>query len=201
LVPALLVGGFVLMAASLLRVIVRDIRWARRLRQHVIDELTQLKSLLSQRHLILSHLIDRIPNRLCDVVDRKTLESRLERARTVLSTLDPIDPKLADLRTLSDSEQRLFELVNDMLDTLNSTQAEQPSDALSACLDGLEKSTHQVLTSMATYNSAAITFRSFVQASAIARRCIQGGYEILDLEPPDSGVSSNSGAAIDQVIT
>jgi hypothetical protein len=84
---------------------------------------------------------------------------------------------------------------------LYSSQEAPFSDAMSACIDGLEKATLRVLDSMTTYNSATITYYSFLQSSAIARRIDRGGFEILELGPPDSGISGSNSAANDHVIT
>ena len=174
-------------------------RSARKLAKCCGDELDQLKSLLSSRHLIVSHLADSIPSRLDGLWNRKELQEGLRRAEQGLLSIDPTSPDVAALRMLEDNEQRLVLQVEDLQETLDHAEIISPVQPISGCLDGIEKKSQEILEAVSTYNAAAITFSSFLNSSRMATRNLRVRYEILDLEPPGSSVSGDSGVTSDRV--
>lgn len=178
----------------------RSNRSARVLHQRCIDELKELLALIASRHLVLSHLVDSIPNRLDGLFERRRLERRLQLAEERLRAVDPDAPSRQALRGLEDGEQSLSEAVSDLMEALEATEHVAPVRALSGCLEGLEKRTREILDSVATYNAAAITYASFLSGSRLARRSFPGDFDVLDLEPVGSGTSNDSGIGGDTEI-
>ena len=175
-------------------------RSARTLDGRCASELAQLKSLLSGRHLIASHLADSIPASLDGLYERRKFEIRLRRAEEGLRSLDPYDPNPKHLRAIEDNEQSLVELIEDLTDALDGTDAATRIQAVSGCLEGLEKATSEIRDAVSTYNAATITYTSFLSTSLVARlQKLEPRFEILDLEPPGSSMSGDSGLSSDRV--
>jgi hypothetical protein len=174
-------------------------RSARKLAKCCAAELDQLKSLLSSRHLIISHLNDSIPSRLDGLWNRRELEQGLRRAEKGLLTIDPSSPDVAALRMLEDNEQCLVLMVEDLQEVLDHANISSPVQPISGCLDGLEKKSQEILEAVSTYNTAVITFNSFLNSSRMATRNLKVRYDILDVEPPGSSVSGDSGVPNDRL--
>lgn len=167
---------------------------ARTIQQRCGSELRQLKTLLSNRHLIASHLADSVPAKLDGVFERRQFEEKLSLAEKGLQTLDAENPNLDDIRTLQHNEQSLAELIDDLMESLEATDSASQIQAVAGCLNGLEKKTSEIRDALSTYNAAAITCSGFVGSSLVARfRRLQCQFEVLDLEPPGNSVSGDSG--------
>ena len=183
--------GLVLAALVAIIAFWRSLRSARALNQRCIAELAQLKSLITSRHLILSHLSDSVPASLDGAFDRKRMDRRRQRAEQAIQEIDPLDPDSSHIRAFSDIEQRLLELVEDLCRVLEESDASLTSPSVAACLEGLEKVDAEILDAMSTYNASAITFTGFLDASLIARKYYHCNYALLDLDPQGSCVSTS----------
>jgi hypothetical protein len=167
---------------------------ARTLEQRCGSELRQLKSLLSNRHLIVSHLADSIPAKLDGLFERRRFEEQLLSAEKGLQALDADNPDLDDLRAVQWNEQSLAELINELVESLEATDAATQIQTVAGCMTGLEKKTSEIRDALATYNAAAITYSSFLGSSLVARlKRLPCRFEVLDLEPPGGSVSGDSG--------
>lgn len=155
-------------------------------------ELEQLKSLLSSRHLILSHLRDLLPEQQEGGSDSRQLQKPLQRAERCLQRLDPVNPAQSELFALQSVEQNLSDVARTCRNELQATTSESQYHVLSSCLDGLDKKTDEILDALSTYNAAAITYGSFLSNSRIARRYFQCRYEVLELIAFDSEQTSGS---------
>ncbi len=181
--------------------ILSALRSVRKLERCCAAELEQLKTLLSSRHLILSHLTDSVPSRLDSQWDRRRLQERLRRAEKGLLSLDPAVPDVADFRSLEDNEQSLMEGVEDLKEVLENADVINPVQAIAGCLDGLEKKSREILDAVSTYNAAAITLSGLLNSSPVAPRNARRRFEILDLEPPGSSISGSGGMPPNRVAT
>ncbi len=197
---AMLIGLLVLSGLVAGLLLCTALRSARTLEQRCAKELRHLMSLLSNRHLIVSHLADSIPASLDGLFEQRRFAKRLSRAEECVQSLDPDHPELAQLQALENNEQSLIELIDDLRDAIEVTESALRIQAVSGCLDGLDKKTCEVRDALSTYNAAAITYSSFLSSSLVARfQKLQSRYEILDLEPPGSSMSGDSGLSSDRV--
>lgn len=167
---------------------------ARTLEQRCVSELRQLKSLLSNRYLIVSHLADSIPAKLDGLFERRRFEEQLLSAEKGLQALDADNPDLDHLRAVQLNEQSLAELIDELVESLKATEAATQIQTVAGCMTGLEKKTSEIRDALATYNAAAITYSSFLGSSLVAKlKRLQCRFEVLDLEPPGGSVSGDSG--------
>jgi hypothetical protein len=75
-----LIGAVVLLSIALGFAMMRSFRAAHALEQRCLSELTRLKSLLASRHLVISHLVDSVPEVLDPLFNRRRLLDSLEAA-------------------------------------------------------------------------------------------------------------------------
>lgn len=172
------------------------LRSARFLEQSCASELSQLKSLISNRHLIVSHLSDSIPNKLDGIYSQQSLRERLANAQQALVLVDPTGPGWEELRQFEKQEQSLCALVYELTEALNSAESLDRMPAVTSCLDALKAKSAEIQNKLSTYNSASITFCSFLSSSWVARQRFQCPFSILDFEPVGSSMldeNSNSG--------
>ena len=190
----------ILVLAGVGWLIYEPLRSARSMRQRCSEELHHLKALVTNRHLIFSHLLDVIPRRQESSIGRRKLQRRLHQAEKALEMVDPDNPSPATLRAMEDQEQCLMSVVFETKLSLDSLDSDGPAQAFQGCLDGLDKVSQEIRDSASTYNAAAITYTTFVAGSFIARRMFTRDFGIIDLEPQISSITDDSsGISSDRV--
>ena len=131
--------------------------------QRCTTELRTLFTLLSHRHLIVSHFLDAVPNERDRFFDRQDLEESCHNAVRQLEEIDPLEPTGTELQSLGDSERRLFDLVADLVDQVNQSDELLANESISACLDGLKESQSKIENSLSIYNASAITYDIYLK--------------------------------------
>jgi hypothetical protein len=133
-------------------------RTLRTLDRHAAAAWAQLTSLLDQRHLVISHLVDAAEDLLgdqtCDLADacqaaRATLQSP---GQWAVPNVDLIAERE---RGLQQELDRLTEMIADRVDL-------GTREAINSCLAGLSRLNEQTKVAHVTYNDAAITHTTFV---------------------------------------
>jgi hypothetical protein len=167
----------------------RTWRAVRVLRNRMVMELSQLKSKLRIRHLIISHLVDSLPSSFPWQVDREQITAARRRAEEALGRIDLDSPQDSDVCTYSSCEQILLALVEDLTARIEADDRVSSIDSVAACVQGLQKARGEIIESVSTYNTAAIAYSTYLESSRIARLFSSPEFALCDLDPPGSGVS------------
>ncbi len=165
----------------------------RSLRDRSASELSQLKSELSSRHLIVSHLVDSLPATFDRHFDRKRLGEVRDHAERALQLVDPNSPNSADMQAFANCEQELEESVDHLTSCIEADGVVRSAQSVSACLQGLRQATRKINDAVSSYNAAAITYTSYFETpptSFLCRVFRRNDFGLFDLDPPSSDHSS-----------
>lgn len=155
------------------------------LRRHSVTELNQLKSELASRHLIVSHLVDSLPESFDHSFNRDRCRETREQAESVLGSIDSSSPIAEDISMATDREQDLFRLIDDLTKRIEADESVCESQAVSACLKGLDESNRRIRDVVSTYNASAITLRNYLErplSSMVVRLLPKGQFDLFDLD-------------------
>jgi hypothetical protein len=194
-----LVGAVVLLCFAVGFATIRSFRAAHALEQRCIAELTRLKPLLASRHLVISHLVDSVPESLDPLFDRRQLLISLEAAARELKCIDASAPDAARMGRFEAREQDLCLELNNLLRALEKTDFPTQVRSLQSCMEAFDAKSDELVDSLATYNAAAITFSTFRRASPITRNSREFGFHRLDILPMASGKFDDSSISGDRV--
>ena len=191
-----LIGAVVVLCIALGFAMIRSFRAAHALERRCIAELTRLKSLLANRHLVISHLVDSVPEVVNPMFDRRQLLDSLKVAAEELECIDASAPDAARLGHFEAKEQELCLELSNLLRALEKTEYPTKLRSLQSCLDALETKSAEIMDVLSTYNAAAITFSTFLRTSLVARNSRDCGFRSLDILPTvsrfdDSSISSD----------
>jgi hypothetical protein len=165
------------------------------LRNNSVTELRQLKSELAARHLIVSHLVDSLPESFDRSFDRQRCREAREQAERVLDSIDSNAPNATDINASTDREQDLFRLIHELTQRIETEESACESQAVSACLKGIEESNRKIGDAVSTYNASAITYRNYLEkplSAMVARILPEGQFDLFDLNLHDSSGSRDS---------
>jgi hypothetical protein len=194
-----LIGAVVLLSIALGFAMMRSFRAAHALEQRCLSELTRLKSLLASRHLVISHLVDSVPEVLDPLFNRRRLLDSLEAATESLKCIDASAPDAAQLGHFEVCEQDLCLELNKLLRALEKTEYPAQLRPLQSCMEAFDAKSDQLADGLATYNAAAITFSTFRRASPITARSRRCGCRSLDLLPTANSRFDDSSLSGDRV--
>ncbi len=194
-----LVGAVVLLSIAVGFATIRSFRAAHALEQRCIAELTRLKPLLASRHLVISHLVDSVPEALDPFFDRRQLLDFLGAAAEDLKCIDASAPDPARLGRFEASEQDLCLELHSLLRALEKTDYPTQLRSLQSCMEAFDAKSDELADGLATYNAAAITFWTFCRASPITRKSRECGFRSLDILPTASSKFDDSSISGDRV--
>lgn len=177
-----------LVAAFGVLLLQRTRRAVRLLRGRTVTELNQLKSRLSVRHLIISHLVDALPTTFPWHVDREEITAALRRAEQSLGQIDPESPQDSSICTFSSREQILTVLIEQVTNRIEGDDAVGSIESVAACMQGLNRARGEIIESLSTYNTAATAYSTYLESSRLARLFSTDEFTLCDLDPHGSGV-------------
>jgi hypothetical protein len=161
--------------------------------------LTRLKPLLASRHLVISHLVDSVPEVLDPLFDRRQLLDSLEAASDELKCIDASAPDAARLGRFEAKEQDLCLELNSLLRALEATDYPTQLRSLQSCMKAFDTKSDELADGLATYNAAAFTFSTFCRSSPITRKSRECGFRSLDILPTASSRFDDSSISGDRV--
>lgn len=118
----------------------------------------ELKRQLLNRHLIVSHLIDALP----DSSMQSSLSSGNERARATLATLDPATATQASYVKLANHQREFQWALHDAMVYLDSNSSLAGQKTVVACVHGIQESNQSIKQAKSTYNTAAIAYNEIL---------------------------------------
>ncbi len=158
-------------------------------------ELTHLQRHLANHHLIVSHLVDSVPDKFVGQFERAELTEVRERAEQSIDAFDAACPRATDIRKLSGHQQELFELVASLTNRIMESPSIRDIQSVSGCLHGLTDANRTINDATSAYNASVITYCTFLQSppsSLVARFSKSPGeFCVVDLGQYKSGSSSS----------
>ena len=168
----------------------------RTLRARCATELSQLHSHLTNHHLIVSHLVDSLPEAFASQCDRAELTSARERAERSIQAIDAACPQASDMREFSSHQQELFELVGSLTKRIAASPSIREIQSVSGCLQGLTDANQTINDATSAYNASVITYSTFLESppSSLVARIFRSQAEfcIVDLGQYGDGSSAYS---------
>ena len=166
----------------------------RTLRARCATELSQLRGHLANHHLIVSHLVDSLPETFASQVDREELTSARERAECSMQAIDTACPKAIQMRDFSSRQQDLFKRVRILTQRISASPSVRDIQSVSGCLEGLADANQTISDATSAYNASVITYSTFLespQSSLVARICNSPAeFCVIDLGQYSSGSST-----------
>ncbi|MGI9429238.1 MAG: hypothetical protein ACR2NM_11315 [Bythopirellula sp.] len=144
----------------------------RTLRARCATELSQLSGHLANHHLIVSHLVDSLPETFANQFDRAELTAVRERAERSIHSIDTSCPRATEMRKFSIHQKELFESVESLTERLTESPSVFDIQSVSGCLQGLTDANQTISDATSAYNAAVITYSTYLespQSSLIAR--------------------------------
>jgi hypothetical protein len=173
-------------------------RSARSLHRRGVAELDQLKRALAARHLILSHLLDSLPDSPAPACDHTRDRQTLQQAVTQLQSIDETCPRTAQILKSAECERNLTTLLEELVKRIDEDGLGRQSQLVSACLRALDDSNRRIRESLSTYNTAVITHEEYLArpvTALVARLLPTAPLRLFDLIVGNVGDSSDSTSA------
>ncbi|MGI9470009.1 MAG: hypothetical protein ACR2NZ_00665 [Rubripirellula sp.] len=154
-------------------------------------ELSQLKSQLAGRHLIVSHLSDSLPSVFAPSRQLKSLRKNRQEAEGALSEIDPPHPNATSIRRFSLCEQDFIDIVEKLVREIERDESVSKIQSVAGCLEGLKRANGEIAEIVSIYNASAIAYANMVDSSMMGRLIPARDFGLFDLSPHSSDLSQD----------
>ena len=154
-------------------------------------QLRELKQQLTNRHLIVSHLTDSLPDSFDVRFERQKLQTIGQNAESSLSEIDPRNPCATKIGEFALLEQGFISVAQELVNSIVSDRSVSQIHLVTSCLEGLEKCNAQINACKSIYNLSAMTCQNIRQSSLLKdlrtkERFVMVDFEDWVVEPPAS---------------
>jgi hypothetical protein len=129
-----------------------------------VVEMKQLHALLTERHLIVSHLLDALPPRFNQSFDRDGFCKTQQAAESLLKQIDPTQPRTSEFRRHAQLENDLNCMLENLIAGIAADKTVCQLQPVVGCLKGLESSTKRIHQAVSIYNASAITLATCLES-------------------------------------
>lgn len=154
------------------------------LRQHADTSWRRLSKLLSDRHLVISHLVDAVESERGRGAETAALSTATARAESYLNSVTRDSSKMVNTNTVSEHQMTVTQTLQRILEVAESNPELGSQQSIAGCLAGIATVNDEIQLALAAYNDSAITYTTHVNTSSgamIARitRC-NATYRLVD---------------------
>ena len=144
-------------------------------------ELRELKQQLTNRHLIVSHLVDLLPESFDLRFERQKLREVGQEAKSSLSDIDPQNPCATKISEFALLEHGFISVARDLVDSIASDSSVSQIHLVASCLEGLQKANAQINACKSIYNMSAIAYQGIRRSSVLKDFGTNERFVIVDL--------------------
>ena len=159
-------------------------RTLRILRDRTNNAWAELRALLADRHLVVTHLIDATEQRLSGRSKLGLLEWAHKQAQVCLEKASEDLLTAADLDAISQSERRLSEILGKTMTVLHTHRGVAHAGPIRGCVEGIQSLERKLLLARVAYNDAATTYTAYASSAPISwiTRLLdyQESYQLID---------------------
>ena len=142
----------------------------------------ELKRQLTNRHVIVTHLADSIPQSFDPKFERQKLRDISQTAEDSLSTIDPRKPSADQIREFVCRERELLDVTRQLINSIKTEEDLRRTHLVSSCIEGLDRASAQIGDHTSIYNTSAIAYQSVKHASFLGQRKRSDEFSILNIE-------------------
>jgi hypothetical protein len=152
------------------------------LSQRSTAEFGELKRQLTNRHVIVTHLADSIPQSFDPKFERQKLREISQTAEDSLSTIDPRKPSAEKIREFVCRERELLHVTRELVNSIKTEDDLSRAHLVTSCIEGLDRANAQIGDHTSIYNTSAIAYQSVKRASFLRQRKRKDEFTIFDIQ-------------------
>ena len=152
------------------------------LSQRSTAEFGELKRQLTNRHVIVTHLADSIPQSFDPKFERQKLREISQTAEDSLCIIDPRKPSAEKIREFVCRERELLDVTRELIDSIKSEDGLRQAHLVKSCIEGLDRANAQIGDHTSIYNTSAIAYQSVKRASFLRQRKRKDEFTIFDIQ-------------------
>ena len=185
-------------------------RWVtvcRSMQSQCRKEWSNLQSLLSGRHLIVSHLLDALPKKTRTAFLATELAEALSEVQLAVAGIEDANPSVQSIYRVGNAESEMLELLRKLIlelgDTSSQAQAHEATAgdrSIAACLAAIEAGESEINDAKSTFNGTAITHQAHrctkVAKTAKWLGCKQPDYCVVNIQWYGANGDSSHGGSL-----